>query len=114
MTNEFLRQLCSSLPGCTEDVKWGNDLCFCVKEKMFCVTSVEGDFHVSFKCDAEDFTTLIEKHDIIPAPYLARNKWVLVEKGASLSKKEWDHFIRKSYHLVVSRLSKKAQKELGI
>ncbi len=42
MNLEHLRKYCLSFPGVTEDVKWGNDLCFCVGEKMFCVTGVDG------------------------------------------------------------------------
>jgi predicted DNA-binding protein (MmcQ/YjbR family) len=32
MTLDGLRQMCRALPGATEDVKWGQDLCFCVSE----------------------------------------------------------------------------------
>ena len=35
MTIEGLRSICRSLPGITEDVKWGSDLCFLVGGKMF-------------------------------------------------------------------------------
>jgi predicted DNA-binding protein (MmcQ/YjbR family) len=38
MNIEQLRKFCLSFPGATEDIKWGADLCFCVGEKMFCVT----------------------------------------------------------------------------
>ena len=114
MSIEFLREICTPLAGNSEDVKWGNDLCFCVKEKMYCVTSMEGGFKTSFKCDDEDFAELTERANIIPAPYMARNKWVMVEKSSVLSKKEWTHFVKKSYLLVASKLPKKTQKELGI
>jgi hypothetical protein len=30
MNSEMLRQICSSLATVTEDIKWGNDLVFCV------------------------------------------------------------------------------------
>ncbi|MBL7727015.1 MAG: MmcQ/YjbR family DNA-binding protein, partial [Dinghuibacter sp.] len=32
-----LRSITAKLPGVTEEVKWENDLCFCVAGKMFCV-----------------------------------------------------------------------------
>ena len=35
MNIEQLRKFCLSFPGATEDIKWGNDLCFCVGKKMF-------------------------------------------------------------------------------
>jgi predicted DNA-binding protein (MmcQ/YjbR family) len=114
MSIDFIKQVCSKLKGVEEDIKWGADLCFCVKEKMFCVTPVEGAFNASFKCDDEDFVELTEREHIIPAPYMARNKWVRVEKASALNKKEWEHYIKKSYQLVTTKLPKKAQKELGL
>jgi predicted DNA-binding protein (MmcQ/YjbR family) len=114
MSIEFIRQICKSLKGVTEDVKWGNDLCFCVGEKMFCVTSIEGPFNASFKCSDEDFAGLTERENIIPAPYMARNKWVHVEKASALKKSEWEEHVLKSYKLVASKLPKKVQKEIGL
>ena len=35
MTVENVRKICLALPDVTEDVKWGNDLCFCIAGKMF-------------------------------------------------------------------------------
>ena len=60
MTLDQLRKFCSKLPHVTEDVKWGNDLCFLIAEKMFCVASLdprEGN-RVSFKCTPEQFALL--------------------------------------------------------
>ncbi len=114
MSIDFIRQICKDLKGVTEDVKWGNDLCFCVGEKMFCVTPIEGVFNASFKCTDEDFAKLTEREHIIPAPYMARNKWVRVEKASVLKKKEWEQYVLKSYELVASKLPKKLQKEIGI
>jgi predicted DNA-binding protein (MmcQ/YjbR family) len=113
MSIEFLRKLCSRLPGTTEDIKWGNDLCFCVAGKMYCVTALDGPFKTSFKSDDEDFVTLTERDHFIPAPYLARNKWVMAEKSSALTKKEWEFFIRKSYDLIAAKLPKKVQREIG-
>jgi predicted DNA-binding protein (MmcQ/YjbR family) len=114
MSIEFLRKLCTPLPGNSEDVKWDNDLCFCVAGKMYCVTSLDGPFKTSFKCDDEYFVTLTERDNIIPAPYMARNKWVMAEKASALSKKEWEYFVRKSHTLIASKLTKKTQKEIGL
>ena len=113
MSIDFLRKLCSRFPGTTEDIKWGNDLCFCVAGKMYCVTVLEGAFKSSFKCDEEDFASLTEREHIIPSPYMARNKWVMVQKSSALTKKEWEFFIRKSYDLIASRLPRKVQSKIG-
>ena len=114
MSTEFLRKYCLAFRGTTEDIKWGNDLCFCVAEKIFCVALMEGPFQASFKCDDEDFSTLTERDEIIPAPYTARNKWVLVKSSTALNKKEWQHFVHKSYRLILAKLPMKTQLILAI
>jgi predicted DNA-binding protein (MmcQ/YjbR family) len=69
---------------------------------------------VCFKCSEEDFNLLCERDGIIQAPYLARNKWVLVQKASALNKNEWKQFIKTSYDLVAAGLSKKLKIELGL
>ena len=113
MDIEWLRKLCLSLPGTSEDVKWGNDLCFLVAGKMFCVAGLEVPQKVAFKVPDEDFEELSSKDPFIPAPYMARAKWVMVQDVSKLNKKEWDKYVRQSYELVKSKLPKKVQKELG-
>lgn len=110
MTLDKLRDLCLSLPGVTEDIKWGHDICFSVGEKMFCVTSEEGG--ASFKVTDEEFGMLTERSGIIPAPYMARNKWVFVETFGALKDKEWKQYVSQSYNLIRSRLSRKVQASL--
>jgi predicted DNA-binding protein (MmcQ/YjbR family) len=41
MNIEEVQSLCNQLPGVTEDIKWGSDLCFSVGGKMFLVTGLE-------------------------------------------------------------------------
>ena len=66
------------------------------------------------KCSNEDFEELCERKEIVPAPYLARNKWVMVKKVSALTKKEWEQFLKKSYALIAAKLSLKQRKQLGI
>lgn len=112
MTTEDIRSIAAKLPHVKEDIKWGNDLCFCIAEKMFCVTGLEGVTTVSLKVTDEEFEELIERDGFIPAPYMARNKWVLIENNAKLGKKELERLIRQSYELVKAKLPKKLQREL--
>lgn len=104
MNIESLRSLCLSLPGATEDIKWGNDLCFLVGGKMFCATSADADEGASFKVREEEFDAMISREGIIPAPYLARAKWVYVLDFSRLTDVEWQHYIRQSYELVKAKL----------
>jgi predicted DNA-binding protein (MmcQ/YjbR family) len=114
MNIEDLRAICKKLPHVTEDIKWGNDLCFCIAEKMFCVTGLTGPMQVSFKVKDEEFDELSTSRDIIPAPYVARYKWVLVQNPERLTKKQWEHYIRQSYELVKAKLPKKDLKKFGL
>lgn len=113
MHHEQLHELCLSLKGATEDIKWGNDLCFLVGENMFCTTWLgDGPFQASFKVTPEEFEEFIAKPDIEPAAYLARYKWIHVKKASALSEKEWERLIRQSYELVKAGLTKKKQQEI--
>ena len=114
MNIEQLRKFCLLLPEVTEDVKWENDLCFLIGGKMFCVTGLHRPFEVSFKVTEEEFSKLTESDGIIPAPYVARYKWVLVEKPERFTKNEWKHYIRQSYELTKSKLPKKILMQLDI
>lgn len=110
MNLEDLQAVCDKLDHVTTDIKWGNDLCFCVGGKMFLVANMEGrPVSASFKTDEETFNELIEREGFIPAPYLARHKWVYVDDISRLSKKDWQHFINRSYEMVKAKLPKRKQ-----
>jgi predicted DNA-binding protein (MmcQ/YjbR family) len=107
MTLETVRSICRALPDVTEDVKWGSDLCFCVRKKMFVVVNLEAPHQVAFKCTPESFGELVERPGIIPAPYMARNMWVQEQElGETLDRREFEALVRASYDLVVSKLPK--------
>src|SRR5262245_43655583 len=114
MNVEMLRKICSSLPAVTEDVKWGNDLVFSVGDKMFCVASLEPPFSCSFKVLDDEFDELSNQQGFTPAPYMARAKWVLVIDPSKLNRMEWEKYIKQSYELVKSKLTKKLRDKLGI
>jgi predicted DNA-binding protein (MmcQ/YjbR family) len=102
------------LPAVTEDIKWGNDLCFLIGGKMFCITCLESSFAASFKVTGEEFEELTSREGFEPAPYMARAKWVLVKETAKLKQKDWEKYIKQSYDLVKSRLTGKVRKELKL
>lgn len=113
MNIEQLRAICQSFPHVTEDIKWGQDLCFCIGQKMFCVTGLDGPMQVSLKVRDEEFDELSSSKDIVPAPYVARYKWVLVQNPDRFTTKEWEYYIRQSYNLVFSKLPAKLKKGLA-
>ena len=114
MDIEVLRSVCSKLPGVTEDVKWGNDLCFCVGGKMFCVASLEPPHTFSFKVTEAEFDELAESEGFQPAPYLARAKWVLVTDSSKLNKKDLKNYLQQSYEMIKAKIPKKQRRELGL
>ena len=107
MNIEALREFCKSLPSVTEDVKWGDDLCFCIGEKMFCVTNLSGSFSVSLKVKDDEFDVLSNSEGITPAAYVARYKWITINDANKFSKKQWEHYVQQSYYLVKAKLPKK-------
>lgn len=115
MDTESVRAYCLSLPHATENVQWGNDLVFKVAGKMFAVMALEGPakYVMSFKCTEEKFNELIEEDGIDPAPYMARNKWVALERFSVLRDKELKALLRTSYDLVVAKLPKKVRSQLS-
>ena len=107
MIIDGLRAICRKFPGVTEDVKWGQDLCFCVGGKMFVVVNLEPPHQMSFKCTPDTFAELVEREGIIPAPYLARAMWVQeTELGSVLERRELEPLLRSSYELVLATLPK--------
>jgi predicted DNA-binding protein (MmcQ/YjbR family) len=114
MDVEFLRRICRTLPGTTEQVLWGNDLVFKVGGKMYAAAPLEpAAVCLSFKCSPEDFAELTERPGIIPAPYSARYFWVALEQEDALTAAEVRRYVMRSYTLVRAGLTKKAQAALG-
>jgi predicted DNA-binding protein (MmcQ/YjbR family) len=112
MTVDIIRSICKKLPGVTEGVKWGADLCFMVGEKMFCVANLEGPLSASFKVKDEEFGEMTSRTGIIPAPYVARYKWIMIENNKALTKTEWEFYIKQSYELVKAALPKKVRDKI--
>jgi predicted DNA-binding protein (MmcQ/YjbR family) len=107
------KQVCRGLPGATEDIKWGADLVFSVGGKMFAAMGAGDDAtSISFKVDDDRFLELTDRPGIIPAPYLARVKWVMIEDLKAVSDAEAAEMLRRSHELVFAKLTKKLQREI--
>lgn len=110
MTLEQIRKHCLSFPDATEQIQWGNDLVFKIGGKMFCVACTEPveppKVAMSFKCDDDTFAELVERDGVIPAPYLARAKWVALEQFDTLPTPELKKLIGRAYEIVSAKLPK--------
>jgi predicted DNA-binding protein (MmcQ/YjbR family) len=113
MDLDSIRNYCLSQPHATEDIQWGSDLLFRISGKIFAGISLDPPHSLSFKCTPEKFDELIELEGIIPAPYSARNKWVMLERLDALTDRELRSLIENSYRMIFAKLTKKAQAELG-
>jgi predicted DNA-binding protein (MmcQ/YjbR family) len=112
MNIEQIREFCMSLPHVTEDVKWGNDLCFSVGAKLFCVCDLAGDLTVTIKVSEEELHELCATESINPAKYTGRYGHVTISDMSRFSDAEWKTRIRKSYELTLAKLPKKLRENL--
>ena len=115
MHAEWLRQVCLSFPGTTEQIQWGCDLVFKVGGKMYAVTPLEpAPVWLSFKASPEKFAELTERQNIIPAPYLARAQWVALQTRDALGREELAGLLRDSYEMVLRKLPKKMREAIFV
>jgi predicted DNA-binding protein (MmcQ/YjbR family) len=114
MNVDWLRELCLSFPGATEQIQWGYDLLFKVGGKMFAITPLEpASVCLSFKASPENFAELTERANIIPAPYLARAQWVALETRDALPAEELARLLRNSYDMIFAKLPKKTREAVS-
>jgi predicted DNA-binding protein (MmcQ/YjbR family) len=108
MNLDTVRRFCLSFPGAREKLQWSDSLCFKVGGKIFAILAVDAvPPKLCFKCTPETFAELVEQDEIIPAPYLGRYKWVLLERLDVLRQNELEDLIRESYEMVLAKVPKK-------
>ena len=102
-----------SMPYATESVQWSDNLVFKIGGKMFAIVALEpSKVWLSLKCSPDEFADLVERPNVVPAPYLARNHWIALETEDALSAVEIERLIRGSYELVITKLPKKIRATL--
>jgi predicted DNA-binding protein (MmcQ/YjbR family) len=108
---EWLRKLCLSLPDATENLQWGENLCFKVRGKIFAIVDLsEGNLTpITLKSTPDQFHELLEIEGISQAPYVGRYKWILLENSNVLPSSELETLIRQSYDLVVAKAPKQSK-----
>jgi predicted DNA-binding protein (MmcQ/YjbR family) len=115
LTRSGLKKLAATWPGTTTDVKWGNDLMFSVGGKIFAgiANDREAVKEISFKVPDDQFLELTDQPGIVPAPYAARFKWVMVREPERYGRKWLENAVRTSYELVKAKLPKKVRDALA-
>lgn len=111
-----IQKFCTALPHATGDIKWGVDQVYSIGGKMFCVAYVDpqGGATVSFKVDDDLFLQYTDRAGFIPAPYMARAKWVQIIDLKKVSDAEVKTLIKRSYELVSLKLTRKLRTALGM
>jgi len=101
MNVEQIREYCLAFPEATENLQWGDDLCFKIRGKIFTILSLTAvPQKLCFKCTPDAFAELIEREDIHPAPYVGRYKWVMLDHLDALHRDQLEEFLRISYEMV--------------
>jgi predicted DNA-binding protein (MmcQ/YjbR family) len=114
MNIDTVHEHCLSLPYVTENLQWGEHLCFKVGGKMFCILALEPqELVVSFKASAENFIALQEVVGIVPAPYMARAQWLGLEGFQVLRDDELRELLTEAHRIIFEKLPKKVRAELG-
>lgn len=106
MKTDLIRKFCLSFPDATENLQWGDDLCFKVRGKIFVTLGLDNP-RLCLKCMPETFAELIEREDIRRAPYVGRYKWVMLDRLDAVSWNELEGLIRASYDMVAAKAPKK-------
>jgi predicted DNA-binding protein (MmcQ/YjbR family) len=106
---DWVRELCLSFADVTEDMPWGDDLCFKVRGKIFTGAVLsDGRFpRITLKCSPETIHELLEIEGIVRAPYVGRYNWIQLSNSNVLPADELESLIRQSYDLVAARAPKK-------
>ena len=117
MTREEFDEFCASLTATTNVIQWANSSVWKVGGKIFAISSFWGDgeeWKISFKCSDLSYQILCELDGIIPAPYLARAKWVQLAQTDALSEADLKSYIEEAHRIIAGKLTKKMQRELGL
>ena len=115
MTPKQVDFFCSKLPAAERSVQWEGVTVFKVGGKMFCLIAPPDHSvaRISFKCANEHYEALSRAEGFRPAPYLARAKWVALDKPNVLTPQELKAYLRRAHAVIAAALSKKKQTELG-
>jgi len=125
MRLDDFNSFCENLPATTKVIQWGGAHVWKVGGKIFAIASFWGPnsknktlpkegSKISFKCSEFSYRILIEQENIIPAPYLARAKWVQIETDDAMGDEDIRSYIKEAHTIIVAKLTKKLRVELEL
>lgn len=107
----------SALPAVEIVHQWGDASVGKIGGKIFAILSVwndSGAHQISFKCSDMSFEMLPELEGVDKAKYLARAKWVQVQKQSDLSEDDVRAYIVEAHRLIAAKLPGKTKAALGL
>lgn len=117
MNREQFDTFCASLKATENVIQWGDSSVWKVGGKIFAICSIWGngrDWKLSFKCSDLSYQILCELDGIVPAPYLARAKWVQLTDDDALSDDDIKSYIEEAHRIIAGKLTKAKRSELGL
>lgn len=115
MNIEEIREYCLSKKGVTEGFPFNDTaLVFKVAGKMFALLDLsEENRGLNLKCDPDLAVELREHYpEVTPAYHFNKKHWNGIDLHGNVNQNLLKEWIDHSYQIVVSKLSKKIQKEL--
>lgn len=109
MNVEEYRTFCLALKGTTEDLPFDEKtLVFKVMGKIFALTNIELFEGINLKCDPEKAIELREQYeDVIPGYHMSKKHWNTITVNNTVDDNQVYEWIKDSYELIVSKLTKK-------
>lgn len=108
---------CRSLKAATNVVQWGDASVWKVGGRIFAICSHWGEGEqqkISFKCSDLSYRILCELPGVVPAPYLARAKWVQITTDEAMSDADIRDYIRTAHEIISAKLTRAVRAELGL
>ncbi|MFN3537801.1 MAG: MmcQ/YjbR family DNA-binding protein [Brevundimonas sp.] len=113
MDGAGVQRFCLSLPAAALDHPFSDDHhVYKVGGKMFAAMSAGGG--LSFKVSDIAFEVLTETDRAVPAPYLARARWVHLADPADWPDDDLTEHLATAHALIAAKLTKKAREALGL
>jgi predicted DNA-binding protein (MmcQ/YjbR family) len=116
MRHADIEKFCLARPAATLTVQWEGMRVYKIGGKMFAMLSPIGQRpgELSFKAGETSIFILTHQPHIIPAPYLARAGWVMLQRLDALPAKELKAYLTQAHGLVAAKLPKKKRAELKL
>lgn len=113
MTPADLEAAALALSGAELAVQWGDDRVYKLAGRMFAATDGTGR-RLSFKASDVAFEALTGSGRAVPAPYLARAKWVSFADAGELDGAEVAGWLASAHGLVAAKLTGAQRRDLGL